>query len=82
MDITIIESIIATLGVPIAVMIACGWFVWKLWQQQVADKEKLYVELAECRQVNKQAIETIANYARKLDELHIDVKVIKEKVGA
>jgi hypothetical protein len=82
MEIATIETLMATLGVPTAVMVACGWFVWKLWQQQVANQEKLYTELAACRQVNQQAIETIAIYAQKLDDLHSDIKAVKQKVGA
>ncbi|WP_053985216.1 hypothetical protein [Niameybacter massiliensis] len=82
MDISTVESLIASLGVPIFVMVACGFFVWKLWQQQVADKDKLYVELAESRMVNQKAIETIAIYASKLDDIQDDVKEIKQKVGA
>lgn len=82
MDITTVEGIISSLGVPIFAMVACGMFVWKLWQQQVSDKDKLYTELAESRLVNQKAIETIAIYANKLDTIQDDVKEIKIKVGA
>lgn len=82
MDVSIVESMIGSLGVPIFAMVACGFFVWKLWQQQVADKEKLYTELAENRVVVSKAIETIAIYAERLDDIQADVKEIKTKVGA
>lgn len=75
-------NLIQNLGFPIACVFACGWFALTLWKEQMKDKDKLYVELAESRKVNEKAIETIAIYAEKLDLIQSDVKVIKEKVGA
>lgn len=77
MDIT---TIIQNLGFPIACVVACGWFIYKLWDQQTADKEKLYAELEKSREATTKAIETIQIYADKLDIIQSDVKEIKEKV--
>ncbi len=52
MDITVIEGLFASLGTPIVVMIAAGFFIWKLWQQQVEDKERLYSELSKSIEAN------------------------------
>lgn len=82
MDVTMIERVISNLGTPIFAMVVSGWFIWKLWQQQVVDKDRLYTELAESRLVNQKAIETIAIYADRLDGISDDVKQIKVKVGA
>lgn len=79
-------TIMQQFGFPIACVIFCGWFILKMYNDnQVTSKEreeKLYTEIAECRIVNKQALETIAQYASKLDIIQSDVKEIKEKVGA
>jgi len=77
MDIT---TIIQNLGFPIACVVACGWFIYKLWDQQTADKEKLYIELEKSREATTKAIETIQIYADKLDVIQSDVKEIKERV--
>lgn len=83
MDIT---TLIQTFGFPITCVIACGWFIYKMYEDsQKTSKEreeKLYTEISECRVVNRQALETIAQYASKLDIIQEDVKEIKQKVGA
>lgn len=75
-----IMTIISDLGFPVACVIACGWFILKLWQNQMEDKEKLYDELAKARETTNQAIETIKIYADKLDNIQSDIIDIKTKV--
>lgn len=59
--------------------------------QQIADmekvqarckerEEKLYQEIKENREINKKAIETIAHYAEKLDNIQEDIKEIKTDI--
>ena len=83
MDIT---TLIQTFGFPIACVIACGWFIYKMYEDSQATakerEEKLYTEISESRIINKQALDTIAQYASKLDVIQEDVKEIKQKVGA
>lgn len=81
MDLNTINNFIATLGFPIALVIAMGWFIYLLWKQSAKRETKLYEELAECRNVNKMAIETLALYAERLSVIEADVKDIKDKVS-
>lgn len=81
MDLNTINAFITTLGFPIALVIAMGWFIYLLWKQSAKRETKLYEELAECRKVNKQAIETLALYAERLSVIETDVKEIKDKVS-
>lgn len=81
MDVTIVTELISTLGFPIALVIAMGFFIWQLWKQSVAREEKLLNELSECRAVNTQAIITIASYAEKLDIIQKDVTEIKGDIN-
>lgn len=78
MDVGMVSETISTLGFPIALVIAMGWFIFKLWKQSVEREAKLYEELAECRKVNKQAVETLALYAERLSVIETDVKDIKD----
>ena len=80
MDLNVVSTLITTLGFPIALVIAMGWFIYLLWKQSAKRETKLYEELAECRKVNKTAIETLALYAERLNVIESDVKEIKYKV--
>lgn len=80
MNVELISEAITTLGFPIALVIAMGWFIYQLWKQSAAREAKLYEELAECRKVNQQAVETLALYADRLSVIETDVKDIKDSV--
>ena len=80
-NVTIATELVSTLGFPIALVIAMGFFIWQLWKQSVAREEKLMSELTECRIVNTQAITTIAQYAEKLDTIQKDVTEIKSDMN-
>lgn len=79
-------TLVQNFGFPIACVAICGWFIYKMYSDMQTNtkerEEKLYNELAECRLVNKQALNVIAEYSSKLDIIQTDVKEIKEKVGA
>ena len=80
-NVTMATELVSTLGFPIALVIAMGFFIWQLWKQSVAREEKLMSELTECRLVNTQAITTIAQYAEKLDTIQKDVTEIKSDMS-
>lgn len=80
MDITIIQQLIQSLGFPIVMVGACGFFIWKMYQTQVIDKEKLYIELEKSRDANSKFAEIISTYTSKLDSIQDDVQEIKEWV--
>ena len=77
MDATIWTELISTVGFPIALVIAMGFFIWTIYKQSVAREEKLMQEIAENRLVNEKAIETLAVYAERLGVIENDVREIK-----
>ena len=77
MDITMIGELISNFGFPIALVIAMGFFIWKMYKQSVTREDKLMAEIAECRVVNDKAIETLSVYAERLSIIETDVKEIK-----
>jgi hypothetical protein len=77
MDINLILELIGTVGFPIAMVLALGIFVYKLWQQSVEREKALMSEIAENRKVNAQAIETLTLYAERIGTIEADVKEIK-----
>lgn len=95
MDISGIAEIISTLGFPIATAIVLAYFIYKmihlnaerteriltiLQDSSNSREERLMKELADCRQVNEKAIETIACYAEKLETIQKDVSEIKTNI--
>lgn len=80
MDIAVITELIASLGLPIALVIAMGFFIFKLWQQSATREEKLMEEITENRLVNEKAIETIALYAERLTHIETNITEIKGDV--
>lgn len=80
MTIELIISLISTLGLPIVLVIAMGWFIFKLWKQSAEREQKLYEELTKSREVNEKAISTLALYAERLTVIEEDVKEIKQNI--
>lgn len=95
-------EVISTLGFPIAVAVAMGFFIYKIYQDMKVEKEtarqehnkdmetvqarckereeKLYEEIKANREVNAQAVATIAHYAEKLDVIQKDIHDIKNDI--
>lgn len=82
MDVNVVQTLINSLGFPIVMVGACGFFIWKMYQAQLQDKERLYVELGKSTAANEKFAEIISTYKGTLDVIQDDVKEIKEKVGA
>ena len=75
-------ELIATLGFPIACVIALGFFVWKIYQRSEVREDTLMIEIGKMREINSQANETIAQYAEKLEAIQEDVKDIKTSLNS
>jgi chromosome segregation ATPase len=80
MEIGVILEVISTVGFPIALVIALGWFIFKIYNQSVDREAKLMAEIAENRRVNEKALETIALYAERLGHIESNITEIKEDV--
>ena len=92
MDLTVLTGVIGQIGFPAACVIGMGWFIYQIFQKTTTQSEetmkqlqencqrredKLYEEIKENREVNAQAIATIALYADKLTTIQNDVSEIK-----
>lgn len=95
MDIAAITTLISTLGFPIVCVIAMGWFIYQIFlkttkqQEQNMEKvqarckereDKLYSEIEKNRLINEKAIETIAQYAGRLETIQNDINEIKTDI--
>lgn len=81
MEIGVLVELISTVGFPIALVIALGYFIWTIYKQSVVREEKLMGEITENRLINKQFAEIIAQYEVKLDEIRTDVRDIKDSLN-
>lgn len=80
MDITMFTELIANVGLPIALVIAMGAFIYKLYKDSVKREEKLTEQIEEGRTINSKAIETLSLYSERLGIIETDVKEIKDIV--
>ena len=95
MEVGTILEIISNFGFPIALVIALGWFLFKIYTDTTKQnkenmaavqarckerEEKLYTQLEKQNEINGRFAEIIAQYEVKLDEIKADVKEIKEDV--
>jgi predicted negative regulator of RcsB-dependent stress response len=86
-----IQTLITTLGFPIACVIALGFFVWKIWNNSEARnekrEEKLYEVIAKAQlqndtlsETNAQFVAVLNTYKLDLDNIRNDVAEIKERI--
>lgn len=80
MDVAIILELIGTVGFPIASVIALCWFIYKIYKASEKREEALRAEIKENREINAEAIKTLALYAERLGNIESDVKEIKNIV--
>lgn len=80
MEVQLILEIIATVGFPIAACLVLGWFIWKLYKQSEKREETLRNEINEGREINREAIKTLALYAERLGVIETDVREIKSDI--
>lgn len=77
MEVATLIELIPTLGFPIVLVIAMGFFIYKLWQESVKREEKLMGEITENRLTNQKFAEIIVKYDVVLGDIQTDVKDIK-----
>ena len=80
MDINVFTELISTVGLPVALVIAMGIFIYKLYKDSVKREEKLTEQITESRTINAKAIETLSLYSERLGIIETDVKEIKDIV--
>ena len=80
MDVAVWTELVKDLGLPVVLIGAMGWFIFKLWKQSAEREKTLYTEIEKSREVNEKAIETIAQYAEKLGDIQEDVRDIKHDI--
>lgn len=77
MDYTLFVELIGTVGFPIAVAIAMGAFIYKIYKKSEEREDALREEIKENREINAKAVSTLALYAERLGVVEQDVKEIK-----
>ena len=80
MDIAMILELISTVGFPIALVVALGWFVYKLYKASEKREAELREELRENREINSKFAEIISKYSIEITEIKTDIRDIKEDI--
>lgn len=85
MDLTLFVDAIANVGLPVALVIALGWFIFKIYKDtqasSAAREEKLYKEIEKNQEINSRALETLNLYAVRLGVIEEDIKEIKTDIS-
>lgn len=74
-------NMISTVGFPIVCVIALGFFIFKIYKRSEAREDTLMNELGQMREINAQAIDTIAHYSEKFDAIQKDIGEIKSDIA-
>lgn len=91
MDVTIIQSMIASIGFPIVAVIALAWFIYKAFEKFTAQsekrEEKLYTVISQAQETNERLtktnsefVEVLHSYREDLDSIKDDVSEIKQNM--
>lgn len=67
-------KILTEFGLPVLMVLAMAWFIYKLWQQSKEREDKLM-------ETNNKAIETIAICTDRLTAMETDIKEIKQDIS-
>ena len=81
MEYTWIVDLIGTVGLPVALVIAMGWFIYKIYKKSEQREDAMRTQIVECQKVNAQAIETITLYTERLTSIETGIKEVKQDVN-
>lgn len=85
MDVNTIQTLITSVGFPIVVCLALGWFIYKAFVKftdaSAKREEKLYTIIAEAQATNEKLLQTNAEFVSVLDTYKTDLVAIKEDVA-
>ncbi|ONI43886.1 hypothetical protein AN641_06415 [Candidatus Epulonipiscioides gigas] len=82
MEVDTLQQLLADLGFPVVMVGACGVFIWKMYQAQLLDKDKLYEQLMLFRETNTNLAETITQLTTNtLENQEVNLKAIKDELS-
>lgn len=81
MDVALLIELITTVGFPIVCVIALGIFIFKIYKRSESREDILMDEISRMREINAQAIDTIAHYSEKFDSIQKDIGEIKADIA-
>lgn len=84
MDVNTIQTLIASLGFPIVVCMALGFFIYKAWgnieKSNMERENKLYELIGKCQVQNEELSKTNAEFVAVLQSYKDDLDCIKTDV--
>lgn len=73
-------SLISTVGFPIAVAIALGWFIFQIYKRSEQREDELRAEIGKSQEINNKFADIISKYSVEITEIKTDIKDIKEDI--
>lgn len=85
MNLNTVQTAISTLGFPIVMVIALGWFIWKIWtksqEQNDVRESKLYEVISNAQEQNEALSKTNSEFVAVLNAYKSDLETIKTDVA-
>lgn len=85
MDVNTWQNLITSVGFPIVVCLALGWFIYEAFEKftdaSAKREEKLYSIIADAQATNEKLLETNAEFVSVLDTYKTDLVDIKNDVA-
>lgn len=81
MDVTTVVDLISNVGLPIALVIVMGLFIWKIYKKSEQREDALRAQIVDSQKINAEAIHTITLYAERLTVIETDIKEVKQDVN-
>ena len=85
MDVNTVQTLITSVGFPIVVCLALGWFIYKVFERYTTQsekrEEKLYEIIAEAQVTNEKMLQTNAEFVGVLETYKTDLVEIKSDVA-
>lgn len=73
-------SLISTVGFPIAVAVALGWFIFQIYKRSEQREDELRAEITKNQEINAKFADIISKYSVEITEIKTDIKDIKEDI--
>ena len=84
-NIDTIQNLVASVGFPIVVCFALGWFIYKVFERYTTQsekrEEKLYTIITEAQVTNERLLQTNAEFVSVLETYKTDLVEIKSDVA-
>ncbi|OOB80530.1 MAG: hypothetical protein BEN19_04475 [Epulopiscium sp. Nuni2H_MBin003] len=76
MDVGSIVTLVTEIGFPLVMVGVCIFFIWKMYQEQLADKERLHDQLELAMTYSDDIDDVLSQIANAIENQDLEVRII------